>query len=147
MTVTSTRAAFVDTNVWLYAFIAGQDPVKHQQAIELINAISQIMLSTQVINEVCVNLLRKEQRPEQDIRDVIDDFYALYQVIEFDQMQLLQASELRERYNLSFWDSLIVSSALASGASVLYSEDMQDGFVVEGRLQVINPFQERENGE
>ena len=54
---------------------------------------------------------------------------------------LLKASALREQYTFSFWDSTIVSSALHAGASVLYSEDMQDGLVVENRMRIINPFE------
>jgi len=54
---------------------------------------------------------------------------------------LLKASALREQYAFSFWDSTIVSSALQAGASVLYSEDMQAGLVVENRVRIINPFE------
>jgi predicted nucleic acid-binding protein len=50
---------------------------------------------------------------------------------------------LREQYAFSFWDSLIVSSALHAEAAVLYSEDMQDGLVVEKRVRIINPFKQR----
>jgi predicted nucleic acid-binding protein len=53
---------------------------------------------------------------------------------------LLRASILRERFAFSFWDSTIVASALHAEASVLYSEDMQDGLVVENRVRIINPF-------
>jgi predicted nucleic acid-binding protein len=52
----------------------------------------------------------------------------------------LAASELREEYSLSFWDSLVVSAALLSGAEVIYSEDMQDGLVIRETLQIINPL-------
>jgi predicted nucleic acid-binding protein len=53
---------------------------------------------------------------------------------------MLSASELRETWQFSFWDSLIVSSALAGGAEILYSEDMSDGLSVENRLRISNPF-------
>ena len=55
---------------------------------------------------------------------------------------MLKASALREQHAFSFWDSLIVASALATNATVLYSEDMQDGLVVEKRLRIVNPFKE-----
>lgn len=98
------------------------------------------MVSTQVINEVCTNMIRKHQSSEQEIRDFIGDFYTLYQVIELNQAQLLHASKLREQYSLSFWDGLIIASALQSTVPILYSEDMQDGLVIEQRLQIVNPF-------
>ncbi|NJM05807.1 PIN domain-containing protein [Candidatus Gracilibacteria bacterium] len=140
MTNDTTTAAFIDTNVWLYAFIIGQDPVKRQQAVELIRTTETIFISTQVINEVCTNLLRKENKSEQELRDVIDDFYELYTVLEIDRAQLLHASFLREKYALSYWDGVIIASAVRSTAPIVYSEDMHDGLVVEQRVRIVNPF-------
>jgi predicted nucleic acid-binding protein len=140
MTVQIIPSAFFDTNVWLYGFITGQDAIKQQQAHALIQAVPTIFVSTQVINEVCTNMLRKAQRSEQDLRDLIDDFYDLYHVVEIDRAQLLYASRLRERYALSYWDGLIVASALQSATEVLYSEDMHDGLVIEQHLHIVNPF-------
>jgi predicted nucleic acid-binding protein len=74
---------------------------------------------------------------------LIESFYAKYRVVELRTALLLKASALREQYALSFWDSLIVSSALHAEAAVLYSEDMQDGLVVENRVRIINPFKQR----
>ena len=142
MTTETQRAAFVDSNIWLYAFITGQDPVKHHQAKQLLAAIGTIVVSSQVVNEVCATMIRKEKRPETDIRDFIDDFYTLYTVIDVDQSQIVTASWLRERYGLSFWDGIIVASALRSRVPILYSEDMQDGLVIEQQLQIINPFRQ-----
>jgi predicted nucleic acid-binding protein len=53
---------------------------------------------------------------------------------------LLEATELRSRYQLSFWDSLIVSSALSAKVNILLSEDMQNGLVIENTLEIVNPF-------
>jgi predicted nucleic acid-binding protein len=55
----------------------------------------------------------------------------------------LKASQVRQQYLLSFWDSIIVASALTAGVSVLYSEDMQHGLMIEEQLQVRNPFVQR----
>jgi len=136
----SLTSAFLDTNIWLYAFISGQDPVKAQKAQALIVATRPLFLSIQVINEVCTNLIRKEHTPESDIRDFIDDFYALYQVVDLDHAQLTTASDLRTRYSLSYWDSLIIASALQSGVPTLYSEDMQHHLVIDQRVRIVNPF-------
>jgi predicted nucleic acid-binding protein len=131
---------FIDTNVWLYAFITGQDITKTQRARTLLQQPIPIAISTQVINEVCVNLIKREQFTPAQTRDVINDFYAAYTVIVLDHMVLVTATTLRERYTFSYWDSLIVASALASGASTLLSEDMHDGLVVDQRLTITNPF-------
>jgi predicted nucleic acid-binding protein len=55
---------------------------------------------------------------------------------------LQSAVKLRDRYSLSFWDSLIVASAVLGDAKILYSEDMQDGLIVENTLQIVNPFRD-----
>jgi len=133
------KLAFVDTNVWLYAFIASQDPNKSARARDLIRQ-SDIIISSQVINEVCVNLLKKAQFDESGIRLLINSFYNRYRIGVIDQNLLLKSSELRENWQFSFWDSLIVSSALAGGAEVLYTEDMTDGLSIENRLKITNPF-------
>ena len=93
---------------------------------------------------MCVNLIKRAQFSEQQVQQLIESFYAKYLVIELSKPLLLKASALREQYTFSFWDSTIVSSALYADASVLYSEDMQDGLVVENRLRIINPFKELE---
>jgi predicted nucleic acid-binding protein len=142
MTTETQTAAFIDSNIWLYAFITGQDPVKHQQAKQLLANISTLVLSSQVVNEVCATMIRKEKRTESDIRDFIDDFYTLYTVIDVDQSQIVTASWIRERYGLSFWDGIIVASALRSRVPILYSEDMHNGLIIEQQLTIINPFQQ-----
>lgn len=130
---------FIDTNIWLYAFIETDDSVKSATARTLIQETEPV-LSTQVINEVCVNLLRRANFTEEQVSRLIESFYEKYPVIELNRSVLLTASRLRQRYSLSFWDSTIVASALGAGVSILYSEDMQHGLTIEKRLQVLNPF-------
>ena len=133
---------FLDTNIWLYAFIAGQDTTKSQIAKDLIRR-SEIIISSQVINEVCVNIIKKAHLDESSVRQVIRAFYSKYRICVVDSSLLLRASELREARQFSFWDSLIVSSALAGGARILFSEDMSDGLLVENQLKISNPFSAR----
>jgi hypothetical protein len=73
----------------------------------------------------------------------VDDFQGFAKLLlVWGKPLLLKASTLREQYAFSFWDSMIVSSALHANVSVLYSEDMQDGLVVENRMRIINPLKE-----
>lgn len=131
---------FLDSNIWIYALADGQDKRKQEVAAQLIRTTS-VVASTQVINEVCINLIRKSDFTEEQVRELVTAFYQGSQVIPFDMEILTQASSLRERYALSFWDSLIVSSALYAGLSTLYSEDMQNGLIVNGQLKILNPFE------
>jgi predicted nucleic acid-binding protein len=137
---TEPSGCFVDTNIWLYAFVEGDDPRKSTRAKTLLEASRVVIVSPQVINEVCVNLIKKAQFSEPQVQQLIESFYAKYIVVEVSKALLLKASALREQYAFSFWDSTIVSSAVHAGASVLYSEDMQAGLVVENRVQISNPF-------
>ena len=120
--------AFIDANVWLYAFIAADDAAKTARAGELIRG-SRSVVSVQVINEVCVNLLRRGIFAEAAMPALIDSFFATTAVIHPNHAMLVEASKLRERYSLSFWDSQIVASALQAGTPILYTEDMQHGLV------------------
>ena len=133
------QLCFIDTNIWLYAFIPSQDANKSTKAKTIIQQ-QEIIISAQVINEVCVNLIKKAQFDELMIRQLIDSFYNKYRIMVIEREVLLKSSELRERLQISYWDSLIVSSALLGSADVLYTEDMSDGIVIENRLRIINPF-------
>ncbi len=130
---------FIDSNVWLYAFIEGQNEEKARKAETLIEN-NEPALSTQVVNEVCVNLIRQAEFSEEEVRRLVASFYHRYPIYQLSQDVLVRASSLRERYSFSFWDGLIVSAALATGVEQLFSEDMQDGLVVDERLRIINPF-------
>lgn len=132
-------AGFIDTNVWLYAFIDSDDALKTSQARQLIQSILPV-INVQVLNEVCVNLLRRKIFDEPNIAVLIASFFQKYRVATTTESVLLNASQLRGKYSLSFWDSLIVSAALASGVEVLYTEDMQNGLMIEGKLKITNPF-------
>lgn len=132
------KLCFIDSNIWLYAFIESQAPDKSITARSVIKN-NDVVISTQVINEVCVNLIRKAMFPEEQIQALIDGFYNKYRVVEFNKEIMRKASEIRSQHAFSFWDSLILSSTLYSEAGILYSEDMHDGFSIE-KTKIVNPF-------
>lgn len=115
--------SFIDSNIWIYALANNQDMNKRNIACSLIDAES-IIISTQVINEVCLNLIKKSSFSEERITELINAFYQRCDVITFNYDIFIISSRLRIRYNVSFWDSLIVGCALFGGANILYSEDM-----------------------
>ncbi|QSJ20235.1 PIN domain-containing protein [Nostoc sp. UHCC 0702] len=139
MTAIHENGYFLDSNIWIYALANNQDINKRNIACQLVNA-EGVIISTQVINEVCLNLIKKSSFSEQQITQLIEAFYKGSHIISFNRDILVNSSNLRSRYNFSFWDSLIVACALAAGASILYSEDMQDGLVVDSQLEIVNPF-------
>jgi predicted nucleic acid-binding protein len=139
MSANAATLSFIDTNIWLYGFIESDQGDKSRRARDLI-VNSQPVISVQIINEVCVNLIKKAGFSESKISQLITSFFENYQVIELEQETLMTASELRLRYAVSFWDSLVIASALQAQVSVLYSEDLQHEQVIEDRLKIINPF-------
>ena len=135
---------FVDSNIWLYAFIeTDQDQDKSKISNSIINS-KNIIISTQVINEVCVNLIKKAKFTEDKIQELVQDFYQSYQVIELEIETFLTASQLRQNYYFSYWDSLIVACAMSAEVTILYSEDMQNGLIVNNSLTIVNPFQNQQ---
>ena len=131
---------FIDSNIWLYVFISNSKEKEKSKIAKQVILANNIAVSTQVINEVCVNLIKKAKFSEADIQELLQDFYFNYQVIGVDSIIQLDASKLRQNYCFSYWDSLIVASALNASADILYSEDMQDRLVVNKSLTIINPF-------
>lgn len=132
-------AVFVDSNIWLYALIESADP-RHIAAKSAIKHIETPIISSQVISEVCVNLLKKAGQTEVFVQELVTSFYSEYEVVSLDKAILLKASELRLEYSFSYWDSMIVASALEASCDVLYSEDMQHSLLIEDRLKIVNPF-------
>ena len=128
---------FIDTNIILYA-ISTQDADKRSIATPII--LGDATISAQVINEVSVNLIKKLKFNENMIQKFVDSSYHRYNVVELTRNVFIRASELREKYNFSYYDSIIVSAAIIANCNILYSEDMQHELIVENRLQIINPF-------
>lgn len=133
---------FVDTNILLYAYDidAGE---KHRRAREVLRHIwSQRTgaLSTQVLQEFYVNATRKLRTPLErtQARQVLQT-YAAWQVWAISASDVLEATRVEAAHRLSFWDALIVTAALGSGATLLLSEDLGDGQHIEG-LRVENPL-------
>jgi predicted nucleic acid-binding protein len=137
-----TVKAFVDTNILVYAYDRGAGG-KHDEALGLIQQLWQEgngILSTQVLQEFYVNIRRKAQRPVtvEQARALISDYLAWDPIVN-DGASMLEAIDLEKRYQLSFWDSLIIAAARKGGASVIYSEDFNHGQSF-GSVEVRNPF-------
>jgi len=137
--IRSDSTYFIDTNIWLYSFIQSQNTEKTEIARTIIKEC-EIVISTQIINEMCVNLIKKVNFSEKKIQNLIESLYRKYTVFELSQDILLKASKIRTNHSFSFWDSVVAAGALDCDADYLISEDMQDGFNLENKLTIINPF-------
>lgn len=133
---------FVDTNVLLYAHDPSSAP-KHEVARGHLTRLWQTgqgVLSVQVLQEFYVNATRKVAIPLSavDARLVVST-YAVWPVHRPGAEHVLSASELQERYQVSFWDGLILVSAASLGATRLLTEDLQHGQMIAG-IRIENPF-------
>jgi len=133
---------FLDTNVVVYLFDRDAEE-KRRRAREILDRegpLGRLAISTQVLQEFYVSVTRKLAKPldPADAYEAVQDLMAL-PTIQIDP-NLILASITRSRTDtISFWDSLIIQSALAAGSRTLYSEDMQDGRVIDG-MTIENPF-------
>jgi predicted nucleic acid-binding protein len=133
---------FVDTNVLIYAHDRSTG-IKHDRAQQLIEGLwksGRGVLSTQVLQELCVNLRRKVARPlaVDEIRQLIHD-YMSWEIVVNTPEAVIQALEIEARYKTSFWDALILQAAEQSGATILYSEDLAAKQKY-GTVHVVNPL-------
>ncbi|MGH9949692.1 MAG: PIN domain-containing protein, partial [Pyrinomonadaceae bacterium] len=101
---------FLDSNICLYA-LSDEDDEKAATARKLVSDLADdIGFTVQIVNEVCINLKRKSRLSEKDLRTLTRSFFLRYRFVDVSETALLSASELRERHDFSFWDSIIVSS-------------------------------------
>lgn len=133
---------FVDSNVLVYAHDLDAKE-KHSRAVEILRQLWENrngVLSTQVLQELYVNLTRKIPRPlaKPTAREVVRN-YSRWQVETIRSADVFRASEIEEASQISFWDALIVVAAASGGASRLLSEDLNAGQVIAG-VTIENPF-------
>jgi predicted nucleic acid-binding protein len=131
---------FLDTNILVYTDDE-DSPEKKAKALTIYTNCRrqrQGVLSTQVLQEYFVTVTRKLGVDIELARRKTNLFSRLQLVI-LDRNDILGAIDIHRLYQISFWDALIVRAALISNCKILYSEDMQHGWKVEG-LQIINPF-------
>jgi len=128
--------AFFDTDVILYLLSA--DQAKADRAEEVL--ANGGVVSVQVLNEFASVAVRKLGMKWREVRECLEPVRAACAVEPLTLAIHDSALDMAERYDLSFYDALIVAAAHASGCDVLYSEDMHDGLVIERAVTIRNPF-------
>ncbi len=133
---------FIDTNVLVYSYDIDSGPKRDTARSALVDLWRSRSgaVSTQILQEFYVTVTRKLPKPltQRAAREIIDTYRA-WPVHRPEVDDVIAASELEERHQLSFWDALVIVSAQRSGAQTLLSEDLQDGQRI-GELVIVNPF-------
>ena len=136
--------AFVDTNILVYAhdLVSGLKNERARELVEILWETGRGVLSTQVLQELCVSLRRKAVKPLtiEETQSLIED-YSDWEIVVNTQDSIVEALTIEARFKVSFWDALIIRAAESSGAAILYSEDLSDGQNY-GSVRVVNPFNE-----
>ena len=128
---------FLDTNVLIYA-MAKNDP-RASKAEGLLASGSRV--SIQSLNEFVSVARRKLGMPWKEVKEFLDLICILCPdpvSISLDTHKMALA--IAERYGYSIYDALVASAALQAGCKTLYSEDLQDGQIINRQLTIRNPF-------
>lgn len=127
----------VDSNVAVYAF--SDAGTKAGIAADAIGRAD--FVSVQVLNEFASVASRKQGRSWLEIASKVADIRsAVGRVLAIEHSAHVEAIRIAERYRLSFYDALMLAVALAGGARIIYSEDMQHDLIIDGTLRIVDPF-------
>ncbi len=137
--------AFLDTNVLVYAIDSSPEELrKSNLAKTLIHqhiANQTGVISIQVVQEFFVIATRKIVKPlstDQALEYL--NYLSILEIVRPDYEMVAPAIHVQRKYQLSFWDAMIIQAAVSAGCGQLFSKDLQDGLEING-AKVINPFE------
>lgn len=134
-----TGRIFLDTNLWVYLF--SEDIEKGGEVARLIGYnFGNVRLCPQVLSELFNVLTKKKILTPEDASQIVHRVSDEFPVSPIDKTVVKRALDLKLKYHFSYWDSLIISSALGAQCDVLYTEDLQHNQVIEKKLKILNPF-------
>jgi len=129
---------FLDTNILIYCY-SSSDLTKQSKAQSVANQ-TNVLISTQVMKEFTNVLCKKFKLDWQAISDALNELEKNFNVHTNTPTSIKKACKIADRYGFSFFDSLIIAAALETDCVILYSEDMQDGQLIENKLTIKNPL-------
>ena len=132
--------SFLDTNVLVYSDDP-RDPTKQATAIDLVQDHLRLrtgVVSLQVLQEYFVSTTGKLKLDAELAKRRVE-FFARFHVAEPTVSDILAAIDLHRLHSFPYWDALVIRCASQSGCSVLLTEDLQHGQVIDG-VQIVNPF-------
>lgn len=126
--------------MFVYAFDKS-DQGKQLQAIKLLDNLP--FISSQVIIETFNACHKKLKLSSNVCQEIILHLCNITRISNVDQLTIRSAIKLKNKYQFSFLDGMIVSTAIRNNCTILYSEDMHNGLLIENKLTIINPFLEK----
>jgi predicted nucleic acid-binding protein len=129
---------FLDTNIIIYLY-SEDELVKNKQSESILQS-ENITISTQVLNEFSNTLRKKFKLGFDEIGKAIKQLIENISVIPIRTQTIFSALNTAKKYRFSYYDSLIIASAIEYNCDILYSEDLQHGQIIEKKLKIINPY-------
>ncbi|MEK6682372.1 MAG: PIN domain-containing protein [Nitrospirota bacterium] len=129
---------FVDTNILVY-FISNYED-KKVKAKEVIFSSEEVYISSQVINEFISVCFSKKLMELKQTTTLVSDLMEALRFSCVEKSTIKKALQIKKDFNYSYWDCLVIASALENNCSILYTEDMHDGQLINNELAIINPF-------
>jgi predicted nucleic acid-binding protein len=127
----------IDSNILIYAFATENDYRKDVSKQIILNCR---IISLQAINETIFVLLRKFSFPKNELEGIINFFNEQFIITSLTTSILQKTIDIIKKYDLSFWDSMMIAAALNNHCNIFYTEDLTHQQIIENKLQIINPF-------
>lgn len=132
--------SFIDTNLLVYTQ-ASDEPLKQRAALDVLQRLYEEgagVLSTQVLQEYCNIALKKLKLPASEVRAQLD-FFEQFEIVQVTPAIIRSALDLQQTRSIAFYDAVVLASAHVAGCSVIWTEDLNAGEVVNG-VRIANPF-------
>ena len=130
---------FLDTNIFIYTQ-SFDEPRKRSISLNALDCY-ECCVSTQIFNEICNVMTKKLKMKTDEVKEIITAINAKCNVTSVDYGTVKKALDLKDRYGYSYYDSLVLASALESGCQKIFTEDMSNGQIIESVLQIVDVFQ------
>ncbi|MBS1491961.1 MAG: PIN domain-containing protein [Bacteroidetes bacterium] len=138
---------FIDTNIWVYFWLKDETNQVNDKNKFIVNYLdkqreenNQIFSSIQIFNELSNVFLKKYKLDFEIVKYYLGFTKELTEIISIEFEDILKAIDIKQKYNLSYFDSLMIQSALKTNCTILYSEDLNHNQIFENKLKVVNPF-------
>jgi len=130
---------FIDTNIFIYLY--SEDEIEKQSISQMAVDKYECLISTQVLNEFSNVCIRKLNKTVKEISLAVDEIIEQCTVTIIDEQIVKQTLKIHENYGYSYFDCLMIASALNSNCKYFFTEDLADGQIIDNKLIIVNIFE------
>jgi len=134
-----TEKVFLDTNLLVY-YYSEDEPEKSAIVGNIIKS-NDIVISAQILNEFSYVMIRKFGKEPELIIEIMEEWRKEFDIKDLTPALSIESLNIHKRYRFSFWDSLVIATALENNCGILFTEDLHHNQIIKGQLRVFNPFE------